>query len=85
MPTTGSRSTNNQPTHAPLNAAQVFGISVFPLLGALLSLAGMATRDVFVLLAGCGAVGAATIALGSGRRLLDTLAAALRAATGPGK
>ncbi|MFE2471650.1 hypothetical protein [Streptomyces mirabilis] len=69
---------------APLNAPQIAGIAVFPLLGAWLALAGMAVRDVLTLLAGCGAIGAATIAAaGGGRRLLTALAtAAVREAAG---
>ncbi|MFM9452495.1 hypothetical protein [Streptomyces europaeiscabiei] len=73
----------------PLTAAQIFGVTVFPLLGAALALAGMPVSDVLTLLAGCGAIGAATIAAaGGGRRLLTALAAgAVRAAAGaePGK
>ncbi|MFG2785922.1 hypothetical protein ACGFY7_49945 [Streptomyces prunicolor] len=73
----------------PLTAAQICGIIVFPLLGAGLALAGMPVADVLTLLAGCGAIGAATIAAaGGGRRLLTALATtAVRAAAGtePGK
>ncbi|WP_060905426.1 hypothetical protein [Streptomyces scabiei] len=85
MPTTGHGLAIDRPTRAPLNAAQAFGISVFPLLGALLALTGMPVRDILVLLSGCGAIGAATIALSSSRRRRGALAAALRAATGPDK
>ncbi|MGW1543220.1 hypothetical protein ACWCPM_23775 [Streptomyces sp. NPDC002309] len=61
--------------------AQAFGISVFPLLGAGLAATGMPVRDVLVLLAGCGAIGAAVYAVGgSGRLLLHAFAAALNAA-----
>lgn len=69
----------------PLTPAQVCGITVFPLLGAGLALDGMPVPDVLTLLAGCGAIGAATIAAaGGGRRLLTALAsAAVRAAAGP--
>lgn len=69
-----------RPARAPLNAAQVFGITVFPLLGTGLALAGTPVDDVFILLSGCGAIGVATIALGSGARRM--LAAALGAAAG---
>ncbi|MDX3695019.1 hypothetical protein PV726_32715 [Streptomyces europaeiscabiei] len=81
-----------QPSRAvgrPLTAAQICGVTVFPLLGAGLALAGMPVSDVLALLAGCGAIGAVTIAAaGGGRRLLTALAAtAVRAAAGaePGK
>lgn len=81
-----------QPSRAvarPLTAAQICGIIVFPLLGAGLALTGMPVADVLTLLAGCGAIGAATIAAaGGGRRLLTALATtAVRAAVGtePGK
>ncbi|MGW4034564.1 hypothetical protein ACWEFL_35605 [Streptomyces sp. NPDC004838] len=67
----------------PLGSAQICGITVFPLLGAGLALAGMPVDDVLTLLAGCGAIGAATIAVaGGGRRLLTGLGAAARAAAG---
>ncbi|MCX5450283.1 hypothetical protein [Streptomyces nigrescens] len=68
----------------PLTPAQVCGITVFPLLGAGLALAGMPVPDVLTLLAGCGAIGACTIAAaGGGRRLLTALASvAVRAAAG---
>ncbi|MFF7098122.1 hypothetical protein ACFY9A_37920 [Streptomyces rubradiris] len=73
----------------PLTGAQVAGIALFPLLGASLARTGMPVNDVLLLLAGCGAIGAATIAAaGGGRRLLTALAAAaVRAASGtdPGK
>ncbi|MFF4442635.1 hypothetical protein [Streptomyces sp. NPDC001621] len=68
----------------PLTAAQICGITVFPLLGTGLALAGMPVSGVLTLLAGCGGIGAATIAAaGGGRRLLTALAsAAVRAAAG---
>lgn len=68
----------------PLTPAQVCGITVFPILGTGLTLGGMPVLDVLVLLAGCGAIGAGTIAAaGGGRRLLTSLAsAAVRAAAG---
>lgn len=79
----------SRPVARPLTAAQICGIVVFPLLGAGLALAGMPVADALTLLAGCGAIGAATIAAaGGGRRLLTALAAtAVRAAAGtePGK
>ncbi|MFG3207337.1 hypothetical protein [Streptomyces sp. NPDC048192] len=71
----------SRPSRAPVTAAQAFGISVFPLLGAGLAGNGMPVRDVLVLLAGCGAIGAAVYAVGgSGRLLLQAFAAALHAA-----
>ncbi len=74
----------SRPAARPLTGAQICGIVVFPLLGAGLALAGMPVADVLTLLAGCGAIGAATIAAaGGGRRLLTALAAtAVRAAAG---
>ncbi|MGW4438004.1 hypothetical protein ACWELO_19955 [Streptomyces sp. NPDC004596] len=68
----------------PLTSAQVYGITVFPVLGAGLTLAGMPVPEALTLLAGCGAIGAGTIAAaGGGRRLLTALAsAAVRAAAG---
>ncbi|WP_345584349.1 hypothetical protein [Streptomyces prasinosporus] len=67
-----------RPGRAPVSAAQAFGISVFPLLGTRLSVSGMPVPDVFVLLGGCGAIGAAVYAVGGGGRwLLEALAAAL--------
>ncbi|MEW2290469.1 hypothetical protein [Streptomyces sp. NPDC047841] len=66
---------------APVSAAQAFGISVFPLLGAGLALAGIPVREVLVLLSGCGAIGAAVYAVGgSSRRLMEAFAAAVTAA-----
>ncbi|MEU6071942.1 hypothetical protein ABZ864_47870 [Streptomyces sp. NPDC047082] len=71
----------DRPGRTPISAAQAFGISVFPLLGAGLAAVGMPVREVFVLLAGCGAIGAAVYAVGGGgRQLLEALAAALSAA-----
>ncbi|OIJ63435.1 hypothetical protein WN71_034320 [Streptomyces mangrovisoli] len=64
-------------TARPLTAAQICGITVFPLLGTGLTLAGMPVSDALTLLAGCGGIGAATIAAGGGRRLRTTLAAAV--------
>jgi hypothetical protein len=76
-----------EPPRAPartLTAAQICGISLFPLLGTGLTLAGTPVSDVLTLLAGCGTIGAATIAAaGGGRRLLTSLAsAAAHAAAG---
>ncbi|MFF0794725.1 hypothetical protein [Streptomyces spiralis] len=68
---------------APVSAAQVCGITVFPVLGAVLAATGMPVRGVFVLLAGCGGIGAAVYAVGGGgRHLLQAFAAALSAAAG---
>ncbi|MFI5689120.1 hypothetical protein [Streptomyces sp. NPDC051636] len=70
-----------RPGRAPVSAAQACGVSVFPLLGAGLALAGIPVREVLVLLAGCGAIGAAVYAVGGGgRRLLEAFAAAVTAA-----
>ncbi|MER7057647.1 hypothetical protein [Streptomyces sp. NPDC000351] len=69
-----------RPSRAQVTAVHAFGISVFPLLGAGLAATGMPVRDVLVLLAGCGAIGAAVYAVGgSGRLLLQAVAAALNA------
>ncbi|MFJ8114251.1 hypothetical protein [Streptomyces sp. NPDC096132] len=69
-----------RPGRAPVGAAQAFGVSVFPLLGAGLALAGVPVREVLVLLAGCGAIGAAVYAVGGGgRRVLEAFAAAVNA------
>ncbi|MFB6931271.1 hypothetical protein [Streptomyces chartreusis] len=54
------------PAARPLTGAQICGIVVFPLLGAGLALAGMPVADALTLLAGCGAIGAATIATDPG-------------------
>jgi hypothetical protein len=71
----------SRPSRAQVTAAQAFGISVFPLLGAGLAATGMPVEDVFVLLAGCGAIGAGVYAVGgSGRLLLQAFAAVLNAA-----
>jgi hypothetical protein len=77
----------SEPSRPPvrvLTPAQVAGITVFPLLGAGLALEGMPVDNVLTLLAGCGAIGAGTIAAaGGGRRMLTALAgAAVRAAAG---
>ncbi|MFD4413500.1 hypothetical protein [Streptomyces sp. NPDC058476] len=62
----------------PLTTAQICGITVFPLLGTGLTLAGMPVSDTLTLLAGCGGIGAATnAAADGGRRLRSTLAAAV--------
>ncbi|MFJ8078868.1 hypothetical protein ACIQ7Q_34260 [Streptomyces sp. NPDC096176] len=61
-----------------LGAAQIAGICLFPVLGAMLvAVAGIPVNDTLLLLAGCGAIGAATITAASGtRRLLGALAGA---------
>ncbi|MGW8955623.1 hypothetical protein [Streptomyces sp. NPDC055709] len=63
-------------------AAQVAGAVAFPAMGSILAMAGMPVTDVFALLGGCGAIGAATVAAAAGgRRLFGALAtAAVRAA-----
>ncbi|MFC9916036.1 hypothetical protein [Streptomyces sp. NPDC059862] len=65
-------------------APQAFTAVSFPALGVALHITGMPLQDIFILLGGCGALGAAAvIAVGGGRRRLAGLAAAvLRAAAG---
>ncbi|MFD9114144.1 hypothetical protein [Streptomyces bottropensis] len=77
-------SASDRSTVRPLTVAHVCGITVFPLLGTGLTLHGMPVSDVLTLLAGCGAIGAGTLAAaGGGRRLLASFAsAAVRAAAG---
>ncbi|MFF8973648.1 hypothetical protein [Streptomyces sp. NPDC014995] len=67
-----------------LSAAQAFTTVSFTVLGGALRLAGMPLGDVFALLGGCGALGAATVvAMSGGRRRLSSVAAAVvRAADG---
>ncbi|MGF0174558.1 hypothetical protein ACQF36_29880 [Streptomyces sp. Marseille-Q5077] len=59
-----------------LTVAQVLPTTVFPMIGSLLYIVGgMPVPDVFTLLAGCGAIGAAaTIFVTGGRRLAMALA-----------
>jgi hypothetical protein len=83
----GASAPESEPSRTPvrvLTPAQVAGVTVFPLVGAGLALRGMPVDDILTLLAGCGAIGAGTIAAaGGGRRLLTALAAAaVRAAAG---
>ncbi|MEU3620016.1 hypothetical protein ABZ725_48210 [Streptomyces sp. NPDC006872] len=65
-------------------APQAFTAVSFPVLGVALHVTGMPLQDIFLLLGGCGALGAAAVvAVGGGRRLLASLAGAmLRAAAG---
>jgi hypothetical protein len=69
---------------ARFGAPQAFTAVSFPALGGALHLAGVPLEDVFVLLGGCGALGAAAVvAVGGGRRRAASLAGAvLRAAAG---
>ncbi|GGM19161.1 hypothetical protein GCM10010129_74260 [Streptomyces fumigatiscleroticus] len=80
----GASAPESEPSRTPvrvLTPAQIAGVTVFPLLGAGLALQGMPVDDVLTLLAGCGAIGAGTIAAGGGRHLLTALAvAAVRSA-----
>ncbi|MFG2197089.1 hypothetical protein [Streptomyces sp. NPDC048639] len=72
-----------RPSRGP-GAAQVAGLVSFPLMGAALLYAGFPMGDVFALLGGCGAIGAATFtAAGGGKRIAAVLAEiVLRATTG---
>lgn len=74
----GASAPESEPSRTPvrvLTPAQVAGVTVFPLLGTGLVLQGVPVDDVLTLLAGCGAIGAGTIAAaGGGRRLLTALA-----------
>jgi hypothetical protein len=73
-------------TQAParFGASQAFTAVSFPVLGGALHVAGVPVQDVFLLLGGCGALGAAVVvAVGGGRRRTAALAGAvLRAAAG---
>ncbi|MER5466656.1 hypothetical protein ABT010_39770 [Streptomyces sp. NPDC002668] len=67
-----------RPARPAPGTAQVAGLVSFPLMGSALTMAGMPMTDVFVLLGGCGAIGAATFAAaGGGRRLAGAVATAL--------
>ncbi|WP_326790486.1 hypothetical protein [Streptomyces sp. NBC_00151] len=62
---------------APLGAAQVAGLAVFPVMATVLALAGMPVDDTLWLLAGSGVTGASCMtAAGVGRPLLAALASA---------
>ncbi|MGV9551857.1 hypothetical protein [Streptomyces ardesiacus] len=65
-------------------APQAFTAVSFPVLGVALHLTGMPVKDIFVLLGGCGALGAAAVVgvAGGRRRLAGLAAAVLRAAAG---
>lgn len=75
----------------PGTAAQVAGVVAFPVIGGVLAGSGMPIGDVLALVSGCGAIGAASVALASGRltaapvagRLAGALTAAVRAAQEP--
>ncbi|MFD6413967.1 hypothetical protein [Nocardia asteroides] len=71
-------------TPARFGAPQAFTAVTFPVLGGALHLAGAPLSDVFLLLGGCGALGAAVVVTaGDGRRRVAALAGAvLRAAAG---
>ncbi|MFF8919119.1 hypothetical protein ACF08M_38955 [Streptomyces sp. NPDC015032] len=77
--------TEPSPPDAPsrLGAPQAFSAVSFPVLGGALHVTGMPLQDIFILLGGCGALGAATVmAVGGGRRLTSLAGAVLRAAAG---
>ncbi|MEW2490883.1 hypothetical protein [Streptomyces sp. NPDC048411] len=84
--TTLAPPTEPSPPDAPsrLGAPQAFTAVSFPVLGGALHVTGMPLQDIFILLGGCGALGAAAVvAVGGGRRRLTSLAGAvLRAAAG---
>ncbi|MEU3830446.1 hypothetical protein AB0F36_34800 [Streptomyces sp. NPDC029080] len=65
-------------------APQAFTAVSFPVLGSALHITGMPLEDIFLLLGGCGALGAAAaVAAGGSRLRLGRLAVAvLRAAAG---
>ena len=74
--------TDDQPARTGPHAAQVAGVVSFPLMGIVLTCMGMPAQHVFVMLGGCGAIGAATLAAaGGGRWVVQAVAAALSAAT----
>lgn len=81
VPATGACQTNTAPR---FGAPQAITAIPFPVLGVVLHLTGMPVQEIFVLLGGCGALGAAAVvSLPGGRHLLAGLAAAvLRAAAG---
>ncbi|GGU70453.1 hypothetical protein [Streptomyces daghestanicus] len=63
-------------------APQAFTAVSFPVLGVTLHMTEMPVDDIFLLLGGCGALGAAAVvAVGGGRRRLGGLAAAVLRAT----
>ncbi|MFF9870296.1 hypothetical protein ACF1G0_33775 [Streptomyces sp. NPDC013953] len=83
--TTLAAPTQPSPTDAPprLGAPQAFTAVSFPVLGSALHVTGMPLQDIFILLGGCGALGAAAVVAVGGRRRLTSLAGAvLRAAAG---
>ncbi|MZE76711.1 hypothetical protein [Streptomyces xinghaiensis] len=65
-------------------APQAFTAVSYPALGVVLHVTGMPLQGIFILLGGCGVLGAAAVfAVGGGRRRLAGLAAAvLRASAG---
>ncbi|MFD3890536.1 hypothetical protein [Streptomyces microflavus] len=66
-----------------LSLAHVLPLTVFPMIGGALHMAGMPTSDIFAFLGGCGGIGAAvTIAVTGGRRTLVALAHGVLAAAG---
>ncbi|WP_328674871.1 hypothetical protein [Streptomyces sp. NBC_00343] len=78
-----------EPVSAPVrsNAAQMVTALAFPAMGGALLLAGTPMVDVFSLLGGCGAIGAAVVlAVSGGRRRIASVAsvtaAVLRATAG---
>ncbi|MFI8233930.1 hypothetical protein ACIGDI_34485 [Streptomyces sp. NPDC085900] len=81
VPPAGAGQTDTAPR---FGAPQAFTAVSFPALGVALHMTGMPVQDIFVLLSGCGALGAAAVvAVAGGRRRLAGLASAvLRAAAG---
>ncbi|WP_181384467.1 hypothetical protein [Streptomyces sp. NWU49] len=68
---------------ARFGAPQAFTAVSFPVLGGALHVAGVPLEDVFLLLGGCGALGAAAVvAVGGGRRAASLAGAVLRAIAG---
>lgn len=69
-------------TPSRFGAPQAFTAVSFPALGVALHMTGMPLEDIFLLLGGCGALGAAAVvAAGGSRRRLGGLAAAVLRAT----
>ncbi|MGY1495041.1 hypothetical protein ACW4TU_44920 [Streptomyces sp. QTS52] len=86
MPTDTAPAPRTEPgqTDPPLRfgAPQAFTAVSFPVLGVALHVTGMPVQDIFVLLGGCGALGAAAVmAAGGGRRRMASLAGAMLRAT----
>lgn len=79
VPRCGDGGTDTAPR---FGAPQAFTAVSFPVLGVALHMTEMPLEDIFLLLGGCGALGAAAVvAVGGGRRRLGGLAAAVLRAT----